>query len=293
MAPITSSQVRPAWLPEAVWPYPLYWLTAGPRRVVYTDTGGTGPVLLFVHVGLWSLMWKDTIGQLSGRYRCVTLDMPGSGLSDRTARAEQTLDVAAEAIGVLIDRLDLRDITLVVHDLGGLAALAAARPRLDRVAALAAVSTFGWQPSGVLLPVALRFMGSAIIRETSALTAFMPWGSSTALGVGRRWDRATRQAWRAGMKDRASRRLLHRLFRDAARNTRIQQAAEAALAALGDRHLTTIFGQFGDYFSFQRQWRRRQPALRAVVVPWGLHFPMCDNPELVAAELRLLTPTGD
>jgi haloalkane dehalogenase len=293
MTPITSSQVRPAWLPEAVWPYPLGRLTAGPRPFVYTDTGGAGPVLLFVHVGLWSLMWKDTIRHLSGRYRCVTLDVPGSGLSDRTGRAGQTLDVAAEAIGVLIDRLDLRDITLVVHDLGGLAALAAARTRLDRVAAVAAVNTFGWKPSGVALPLALRFMGSAAVREADAFTAFLPWASSTALGVGRRWDRATRRAWRAGLKERASRRLLHRLFRDAAGNTRIQQAAEAALAALSDRPLTTVFGQLGDYFSFQRQWRRRHPAPRAAVVPWGLHFPMCDDPGLLAAELRRLTPTGD
>jgi haloalkane dehalogenase len=295
MEPITPPEVRPAWLPDAVWPYPLGSLTAGARRVVYTDTGGPGPVLLFVHVGLWSLMWKGTIGNLSGRYRCVTLDVPGSGLSDRTARAKQTLDVAAEAIGVLIDRLELDGITLVVHDLGGLAALAAARTRLDRVAAVVAVSTFAWKPRGVMLPVALRFMGSAMIREIAAFTGFMPRASSTALGVGRRWDRATRQAWRAGLRDRASRRLLHRLFRDAARNTRIQQAAEAALAALTDRPLITVFGQLGDYFAFQRQWRRRHPTLQAVVVPRGLHFPMCDNPELVAAELvrRLKASASD
>jgi haloalkane dehalogenase len=285
MEPITSPHARPAWLPGAVWPYPLGSLTVGARRVVYTDTGGPGPVLLFVHVGLWSLMWKDVIGNLSGRYRCVTLDVPGSGLSDRTARAEQTLDGAAEAVGALIDRLGLRDITLVVHDLGGLAALAAARTRLDQVAAVAAVATFAWKPRGVLLPVALRVMGSAIIGEIAAFTGIMPWASSTALGVGRHWDRATRQAWRAGLRDRASRRLLHRLFRDAARNTAIQQAAEAAVAALAGRPLVTVFGQFGDYFRFQRQWRRRHPVLEAVVVPGGLHFPMCDNPGLVAAQL--------
>jgi haloalkane dehalogenase len=293
MEPITSPEARPSWLPAAAWPYPLDSLTVGARRLVYTDTGGALPVLLFVHVGLWSLMWKGVIGDLRGRYRCVTLDVPGSGLSDRTGRAEQTLDVAAEAIGALIDRLDLNPVTLVIHDLGGLAALAAASTRLDRVAAVVAVNTFAWKPQGVLLPAALRFMGSGAIREISAFTGFMPWASATALGVGRRWDRATRRAWRAGLRDRQSRRLLHRLFRDAARNTRVQQAAETALAALGDRPLITVFGQLGDYFSFQRQWRRRHPVPAAVVVPRGLHFPMCDNPELVAREIaRFLDSPG-
>ena len=57
----------------------------------------------------------------------------------------------------------------------------------------------------------------------------------------------------------------------------------------------TASAQLGDYFAFQRQWRRRHPTLQAVVVPRGLHFPMCDNPELVAAELvrRLKASASD
>jgi len=208
--------VRPEFLPESVWPFPLHSLRANDRRLVFTDTGGHGPALLFVHVGLWCLMWRDVIGRLSDRYRCITLDVPGSGLSDRTSRQDQTLDSAAQAIGALIDRLDLRDLTLVVHDLGGLATLAAVRPRLSRVAAVAAVNTFGWKPRGLMLPIALRLFGSAAMRELDALTGLLPWGSASLLGVGRRWSHPIKQAWRAGLRDRSSRRLPHRLFRDAA-----------------------------------------------------------------------------
>ena len=107
--------VGPGCLPESVWPYPLYSLRVSDRRLVFTDTGGHGPVLLFVHVGLWCLMWRDVIGRLSDRYRCITLDVPGSGLSDRTSRQNQTLDSAAQAIGALIDRLDLHGITPVSY----------------------------------------------------------------------------------------------------------------------------------------------------------------------------------
>ena len=48
----------------------------------------------------------------------------------------------------------------------------------------------------------------------------------------------------------------------------------------------TVFGKYGDYFWFQRQWRWRHTNLDSVVVPGGLHFPMCDNPDLVAARLH-------
>ena len=278
--------IRPKCLPESVWPYPLDSLRVGDHRLIFTDTGGPGPVLLFVHVGLWCLMWRDVIGRLTDRYRCITLDVPGSGLSDRTSRQNQTLDSAAQAIGTLIDRLDLRGITLVVHDLGGLATLAAVRPRLSRVAAVAAVNTFGWKPRGLMLPLALRLFGSAAMRELDAFTGLLPLGSSSRLGVGRRWSRQTRQAWRAGLRDRSSRRLPHRLFRDAARNKRIHELADASLTELADRPLMTVFGKYGDYFCFQRQWRRRHTDVHSVVVPGGFHFPMCDNPDLVAARLH-------
>lgn len=274
--------LRPSWLGDAVWPYPLAAFETGGRRVVHTDTGGDGPVLLFVHAGLWSLLWGGVIAELSGRYRCVTLDVPGSGLSERVPRGDQSLSTAADAIGALIDRLDLRDITLVVHDLGGLAALAAVRTRADRVAGVAAVNTFAWRPRGVTLPLALRTFGSAAMRELGAFTGLLASGSSTRFGVGRRMAPPARRAWRAGLRDRAARRLPHRLFRDATRNRTVQADAEAALAALADRPLLTIFGQFSDYFRFQRQWRERRPGVTQRVVRGGLHFPMCDDPALVA-----------
>jgi pimeloyl-ACP methyl ester carboxylesterase len=280
-----SRPTRPDWLPDRVWPFPVGHLPVGGRGVAYTDTGGEGPVLLFVHAGLWSLLWVGLIAQLAPRYRCVTLDPPGAGLSDRVPRHDQNLSNVATATGALIDHLDLRDITLVLHDLGGLAALAASGERLDRIAGIAAVNTFAWRPRGLRLPAALRFFGTALVRELDALTGMLPASSSTRFGIGRHLDRDGRQAWRAGLRDRSTRRGSHRLFHDAARNHDVHEAAETALDALADRPTITIFGRHGDYFGFQKQWRRRRPGLTQHTVPRGYHFPMCANPALVAQHL--------
>ena len=186
----------------------------------------------------------------------------------------------------LIDTLDLHDVALVVHDLGGLAALGAANDRLERISCVAVVNGFAWRPRGLMLPVALRMFGSTIVRELSAFTGWLPTGSSTRFGVGRYMSKATRRAWRAGLADRPARRVIHRLFVDAARNRDVQHSAEAAIAALSNRPLLTIFGQFGDYLRFQRQWRRRRPDLTQRKIKRGLHFPMCDNPTQTASYLR-------
>jgi len=282
--PPSPDGLRPSWLPDAVWPFPLAALDVDGRRVVLSDTGGDGPVLLFCHAGLWSLLWRDVIAELADRYRCVTFDPPGSGLSDRVGRGEQDLSTVRRAVGALIDELDRPEITLVLHDLGGLAALAAAHTRADRIAGIAAVNTFGWRPRGVLLPTALRFFGSAGMRELDAFTGVLPRASSSRFGVGRHMDRPTRRAWRAGLGDRAARRTTHRLFHDAARNHVVHRDAEAALALLADRPILTIFGRFGDYLRFRRQWQARRPdAVQRTVARF--HFPMCDDPALVARQL--------
>jgi pimeloyl-ACP methyl ester carboxylesterase len=272
---------RPDWLPESVWAYPLHDLDVDGRRMIYTDTGGDGPALLMVHVGLWSLLWKGLIAELSDRYRCIAVDVPGSGLSDP---APGSLAGASAAIGELIDHLDLHDVTLVVHDTGGWATLAAVgsrQARAERVAGLVAINTFGWTPRWMLRQ-ALRFFGSGLMRETTTLTGFLAWASATRFGVGRNWDAATKRAWRRGLRDHERRRFPHRMFADAVRDPAVSAAAERGMSLLADQPTLTAFGQFGDYFRFRRQWRRLRPDMSDATVPWGLHFPQSDNPALVA-----------
>lgn len=277
---------RPDWLPDAVWPFRIAELDVAGRSVAFTDTDGDGPCLLFCHIGMWSLMWRDVMLDLAQDHRCVTLDTPGVGLSSPIHAGDQSMTTAVDAVGAVIDALDLRDVVLVVHDLGGLAGLAAANARRDRIRAVAVVNGFAWRPRGVMLPAALRTFGSTIVRELDAFTGWLPRASSTRLGVGRHMSTPSKRAWRAGLSNRAARRVPHRLFADAARNRAVQREAETAILAFGDRPLLTVFGQFGDYLGFQRQWRRRRPDLTRRTVPRGLHFPMCDDPTAVAHHLR-------
>src|SRR5262249_13625542 len=54
----------PPWLPESVWPFPASGLEAGGGTIAVTDVG-QGPVLLFVHTGTWSFIWRDLLARLS------------------------------------------------------------------------------------------------------------------------------------------------------------------------------------------------------------------------------------
>jgi haloalkane dehalogenase len=88
---------RPPWLPERAWPFKTSTLAVNGRNIAYSDVG-FGPVLLFVHTGLWSFSWRDVILQLSREFRCVCFDAPGTGQSDRLPILEISLANAADAV---------------------------------------------------------------------------------------------------------------------------------------------------------------------------------------------------
>jgi pimeloyl-ACP methyl ester carboxylesterase len=131
----------------------------------------------------------------------------------------------------------------------------------------------------------LTLMGSATARASDAKLGWLPRLTSTTFGVGRHWNRADLAVFRAGI-DPAARRAWHRYFRDARAADDLYAELDTGLPALlADRPLLTIFGQFNDPPRFQRRWRALNPNVHQVKVPRGNHFPMCDNPELVASAL--------
>ncbi len=111
-------------------------------RMHYVDEGPRqGPVVLLLHgQPTWSYMYRRTIGVLAGRgFRVVAPDNIGFGRSDKPVdRTVYTFERHVGWTTSLVDALDLRSVTLVVHDWGGpigLSALAADPARFSGVVA--------------------------------------------------------------------------------------------------------------------------------------------------------------
>jgi pimeloyl-ACP methyl ester carboxylesterase len=117
------------------------WTTADGNRVPYTVTGDGGTTVLLVHCWMCSReFWSNQVPVLAESYRTIALDLPGHG--DASANRE-TWTVAAfgEDVGGLIEALDLRDVVLVGHSMGGPVSLRAAALAGDRVRGIVAVDT--------------------------------------------------------------------------------------------------------------------------------------------------------
>jgi haloalkane dehalogenase len=69
-----------------------------------------------------------------GQFRCLTLDFPGCGLSPDAPGHDHSVLANARILEAFIDALDLQDITMVVHDVGGPVGLLVATGRPGRSA---------------------------------------------------------------------------------------------------------------------------------------------------------------
>jgi pimeloyl-ACP methyl ester carboxylesterase len=121
----------------------------------YEDTGGDGSPIVFLHGMLMdSSLWDGVIAELSAEHRCIAPTLPlGAHRHPMAAAADLSLPGIARLVAEFLDRLDLRDVTLVGNDTGGalgqlLVADGAAATRIERIV-LASCDAFDNFPPGL------------------------------------------------------------------------------------------------------------------------------------------------
>ena len=103
-------------------------------RLAHLDEGEGKPVVFFHGEPTWSFLWRKTIPPVrDAGYRCIAPDYAGFGRSDKpTEVGWYTYDRHVELMARLMEELDVRDATAVVHDWGGPIGLRLAVEHPDR-----------------------------------------------------------------------------------------------------------------------------------------------------------------
>jgi len=121
------------------------------RTVEYRDTGGSGPVVVLLHGLLMNeTLWDALVPEMSPRARVIAPTLPlGAHRIPVRDGADLSLPGLAGTVRELLERLDLRDVTLVGNDTGGaIAQLAAPDPRVGRLV-LVSCEAFDNLPPGL------------------------------------------------------------------------------------------------------------------------------------------------
>jgi cis-3-alkyl-4-acyloxetan-2-one decarboxylase len=150
----------------------LHYLDEGPRDA---------PVVLMLHGNpSWSYYWRRLVLALRGRYRCIVPDHVGMGYSDKPDDAAYvyTLQSRVDDLNTLLQRLGIeRDITLAVHDWGGMIGFGWALNHADAITRLIITNTASFPlPAAKAMPWQLNlgrntWLGALLIRGFNAFAA--------------------------------------------------------------------------------------------------------------------------
>jgi len=102
-------------------------------QISYTDQGSGDVALVFVHG--WSCdksYWKNQVPEFSKKYRVVTVDYGGHGKSG-TDRDNFTINSFIDDVVAVVDKLDLENVILIGHSMGGAIAILLTLKSLERV----------------------------------------------------------------------------------------------------------------------------------------------------------------
>jgi haloalkane dehalogenase len=124
-------------------PFEPHYREVDGLRLAHLDVGSGPPVVMLHGEPAWSFIWRKVMPPLvDAGYRCIAPDHAGCGRSDKPSDLgwysfERHVALAES----LLDELDLRDVTLVLHDWGGVIGLTLAVARPDRVARAVVLDT--------------------------------------------------------------------------------------------------------------------------------------------------------
>jgi haloalkane dehalogenase len=112
-------------------------------RLAHLDEGEGAPVVFLHGEPTWSFLWRKVIPPVrDAGFRCLAPDLAGFGRSDKpTDMGFYTYDRHAQLTASLLEDLDVRGATVVVHDWGGPIGLRLAVEHAQRIERLVIMDT--------------------------------------------------------------------------------------------------------------------------------------------------------
>jgi haloalkane dehalogenase len=269
-----------------LFPFESRWFETGGLRVHYVDEGTGRPMLMCHGNPTWSFLYRKVITRLRDRFRCVAVDYPGFGLSDRPAGYGYTPAEHAQVVGRLVDHLGLDGFLVMGQDWGGPIGMAVAAERPERVGGLIFMNTWFWPADRLGLQVFSRVMSSPpmqwwILQRNFFVERIVP------NSVVHKLSSTEMEHYRAPQPTPEARQGVAEFPRQMlAAGPWLQRLAEKAPQVLRDRPVLLVWAMKDPAFGSQSvidRWKTYFPAAEIVVVPDAGHYIQEDAPDEIAA----------
>ncbi len=289
MSPVALAPALPAWVDRTMYPFRTATFRTAAGAMRYVDEG-TGAPVLFVHgTPSWSFEWRHAIAGLAGRCRRIAPDHLGFGLSDKPLHAPLKPEDHARRLAELVRHLDLRDITLVVHDFGGPIGLALLDLEPVRIARVLIVNTWAW-PHGDE-PRIRRLSG--FVRSWlgrwmyTRLNASPRWLVPASFADRRKLTTSIHAQYLAPFPDASTRMGPWVLGCELAGSDPFYARVWSACSRLAELPLSIVWGMADPAFGapYLARWREAFPHARVTTLDGAGHFPQEEAPDAVLEAL--------
>ncbi len=269
-----------------------HYATVGGLRMHYLDEGRGDTVVMLHGNPNWSYYYRNLVRALRDKYRCLVPDHIGCGLSDKPSDAEYEYSLErrfADLEDWLSQVGTTRDLTLVVHDWGGMIGMAYATKHPDRVRRLVVLNTGafhlpGAKPVPWQLKLARSPLGAVLVRGFNAFSS----GAVHSCVTRRPMSPDVAKAYCAPYDSWANRIAVHRFVQDIPlrpgdRGFDLVTRVSDGLSQL--KHLPMLIGWGDRDFVFDehflREWLTRFPDAELHRYPDCGHYILEDAEELV------------
>nr|NQU90697.1 alpha/beta hydrolase [Bacteroidota bacterium] len=128
------------------YPFEVSYVTLNDNiELAYVDEGQGDQTIIFIHgLGSYLKAWQKNIAGLKENYRCIALDLPGYGKSSKEAHSGQ-MSFYAGVIKNFIDKLNLKNVVLAGHSMGGQISIMAAINYPETIKKLILVDPAGFE----------------------------------------------------------------------------------------------------------------------------------------------------
>lgn len=278
---------------EAEYPFASHYLDLEGVRYHYVDEGA-GDTLLMVHGNpTWSFAWRHLIKDLARDYRVIAVDHIGCGFSEKPQDYPYRLAQHIANLKQVIERLDLRKITLIAHDWGGAIGMGAAVELPDRFRRFVLCNTAAFRSKRIPLRIAvcrIPLFGALGVR---GLNLFSRAALSMAVSRPERMTTAVKAGYLAPYRNWADRVAVLRFVQDIPLDERhpsysTLQSIEERLPLFRESPMLLAWGERDWCFTphFLDEFVKRFPQAEVSRFPDAGHYLFEDAPELLIPRIR-------
>ncbi|MFT6985402.1 MAG: pimeloyl-ACP methyl ester carboxylesterase [Psychromonas sp.] len=165
---------------DTLFPFKRNYLDRNGQQYHYLNEGSGEPVVMVHGNPSWSFYYRNLVRALSKNYQCIVPDHIGCGLSDKPGdkEYEYTLKNRIDDLEALLESLQITEnITLVVHDWGGMIGMGYAARYPERIKRLVILNTGAFHlPKAKSFPIALwicrnTLLGTLLVRGFNAFSS--------------------------------------------------------------------------------------------------------------------------